>query len=29
LLQKLLGESGAVQAVTWLDDYHIESVGHV
>jgi glutamate racemase len=29
LLPKLLGESGTVRAVTWLDDCHIESVGHV
>ena len=29
LLPKLLGESGAVQAVNWLDDYHVESVGHI
>jgi len=29
LLPKLLGESGAVQPVAWLDDRHVESVSQV
>jgi glutamate racemase len=29
LLPKLLGESGTVCPVTWLDDHYIEIVGHV
>jgi hypothetical protein len=29
LLPQLLGESGTVCPVTWLDDHQIEIIGHV